>query len=115
MPDYYLSWFLYLRSLPVYYRFVLFGVALIHMAISYSFERFFILGPGVKWLRVFSIRPLKRLYYYLRGRNIRISKKRRLYSKLKEVINERGKPFASTFSEKDRFTQSKGFSTVELV
>lgn len=101
--------------MPVYYRFILFGVALIHMAISYSFERFFILGPGVKWLRVFSIRPLKRLYYYLRGRNTRISKKRRLYSKLKEAINERGRTFASTFSEKDSFTQTKSFGGVELV
>ncbi|KAG2378060.1 hypothetical protein C9374_008682 [Naegleria lovaniensis] len=87
-PDVNLRWFLYLKSVPFYYRVTIFGCVLFHMLLSYLFERFFILGPGVRWLRMISIRPIITFVNRLRGNNKPISRKKRLYGKLKETIRK---------------------------
>jgi len=101
MPDIYISSFLYLKPLPVYFRFVIFGIVLVHMVISYVFERYFILGSGVKLLRFLSFRPIVALFRRIRGRTGPISQKKKTYSQLKESLRAQNQQLLVTRLQED--------------
>ncbi|KAL9652542.1 hypothetical protein ABK040_000112 [Willaertia magna] len=85
-PDYYTREFLRLVTIPQYYRNFIFGLVLLHLVIVYAFERFFIVGYGLKWLKMISFRPIIKAIHRIIGSNKYFSNQKKLYGKLREAI-----------------------------
>jgi cation-transporting ATPase 13A2 len=103
IPDYYSRYWLELRSLPFYFRFLLLSICLLHLLVAVLFERIVIAGPGKKLVKMVSFRRIKALVIFVKNYltnkisknskksrivNQKLLRSRKRYNKIKKIFFE---------------------------